>query len=254
MMNIIVCVKGVNSNLVKYTDKRSNSSKVLNPYDVYALKEAYKIKKMLNGTITCISMDNQLVDDVLRQCISMGVDSVYRISDSSFAGSDTVATTLILSTAIKKLGSFDLIICGGKAIDGATSQVGPGLAARLNIPSIMQVYSLVNIDKENIICSVKNQKQVEYIEAKLPVVISYNDFSTNFQARSLLDLRNSYNADIKIFDREYLDLDKDLCGLSGSKTKVISSYVPKINKKTHIISGGIHEEASEILKILYQNY
>lgn len=249
-MNIIVCVKGIPRRLVKGLASDSIQCKILNPYDIYALQQACKIRDLFGGTVKCVSMGDKSIDSALRQCVAIGADLVYRVSDPCFSGSDTVATSLILSAAIISLGKADLIICGGKSIDGNTSQVGPGLSANLSIPSITNVSKVTSISENTIICDRKNNNFIECIQSTLPALITYNDFETKFSPKSLLTLNKSYNALINVINRNDLDLAEEVCGLAGSKTEVISTYIPNVSKCTQIIDGTINDKSREIVKLL----
>ncbi|MBQ8975204.1 MAG: electron transfer flavoprotein subunit beta/FixA family protein, partial [Oscillospiraceae bacterium] len=142
-MNILVCAKQVPDTTVikidpvKHTLIRTGVPSILNTFDTYALETALRIKEKQGGTVTVISMGPEQAKAILRESLSVGADEVYLISDRAFGGSDTLATSLILSTAIELLEKrngkkFDLVLCGKQAIDGDTGQVGPEIAQHLD--------------------------------------------------------------------------------------------------------------------------
>ena len=111
-----------------------------------------RIRDEKGGSVIALSMGIPSVAGMLKQVIAMGVDAGILLTDKAFAGSDTLATSYILSKAIKKIGNFDIIICGKQTIDGDTAQVGPGLAEKLGIPHITNVVEMKEIEKNYIIC------------------------------------------------------------------------------------------------------
>lgn len=177
-MNIIVCVKQVpGTNEVKM-DKVTNTiiregvEAIINPFDLYAVEEALKIKDKFSGMITAISMGIPKVVDTLREVLELGVDSGVLLSDRAFAGADSLATAYTLSKGICKIGKYDLIICGKQATDGDTAQVGPSLAEKLGIPHTTNVSNIQAINEDFIICNRSTDEGYEVIKIFLPAVIT----------------------------------------------------------------------------------
>ena len=136
-MKVLVCAKQVpNTNEVKIdpvkgTLIRDGVESILNPDDANALEEALKLKdKFENVTVTVISMGPQQAEDMLRECLAMGADEAVLVSGREFGGSDTWATSNAISSALRKVGDFDLIFAGRQAIDGDTAQVGPQISEK----------------------------------------------------------------------------------------------------------------------------
>ncbi len=139
-MRFIVCIKQVpNTTEIKIdpvtnTLVREGVESILNPFDQYAVEEAVRLKEAHGGSVVAISMGPPQVESTLREAVSLGVDEIILLSDRKFAGADTWATSYTLAAAIKRLGEYNLILTGQQAIDGDTAQVGPGIAAHLDIP------------------------------------------------------------------------------------------------------------------------
>jgi electron transfer flavoprotein beta subunit len=138
-MHIVVCIKQVpDTQDIKWTEKgtmiREGVESIMNPFDEYALESALKLKDIYPDTkITVVSMGPPQANDIIRTAIAKGADAGLLVSDRKFSGSDTQATSVTLSSAIKKmLPDFDLIVCGQFAIDGDTAQTGPSMAQHLN--------------------------------------------------------------------------------------------------------------------------
>jgi len=133
-MNILVCIKQVPDTTeikidpVTNTLIRAGVPSIVNPFDAYALEIAARIKDVTPGTkITLLSMGPDQAKAALKECLAVGGDKAYLVSDRAFGGADTLATSYTLKTAIEKLeeteGRFDIIFCGKQAIDGDTAQV-----------------------------------------------------------------------------------------------------------------------------------
>ena len=118
------------------TLNRSLLPAIFNPEDLNALEMALKVKDMYGGSVRVLTMGPPSAIEVLRESLYMGADESILLTDKSFAGSDTQATSLILKTAIEKMGDYDFIFCGRQAIDGDTAQVGPQVAEKLKIPQV----------------------------------------------------------------------------------------------------------------------
>src|SRR6056297_3682457 len=165
-MNIVVCIKQVPDTTDVKIDKETNTlirkgvESIINPYDMHAIEEGLRLKEQFEGKVTVISMGPPQVKDALKEAISLGVDEVILLSDKTFAGADTLATSYTLARAIAKLDDIDLILCGKQAIDGDTAQVGPGIAEHLQIPHATYVKEIINTDQQKI--TVKKKIEIGY--------------------------------------------------------------------------------------------
>ncbi len=148
MVRIIVPIKQVPDmtqvkfDIVKCTVNRSSATAEINPFDLNALEAAVKLKEKLGGEVTVISMGPPSAENSLRDAMARGADRAVLLTDLAFSGSDTLATSYTLVSAVRKLGNYDLIICGEKTVDGDTGQVGPEMAEHLGIPHVSYVSRL----------------------------------------------------------------------------------------------------------------
>ncbi|NLT50798.1 MAG: electron transfer flavoprotein subunit beta/FixA family protein [Ignavibacteria bacterium] len=232
------------------TVNRAKLPAIFNYEDQVALEFALQIKEKHGGKVTVVTMGPARASDMLRECLYMGADEAYLISDRKFAGSDTLATSYVLSEAIKKIGDYDFIFAGRQAIDGDTAQVGPQTAEKLKIPQITYAEEIVDIKKDKIRIKKKIDGGFEVLESKLPVLITVLKDAVNPRpfsakrvmaykgAKSLMDLEkmvedNSLlyidklleeykdkNLFINTLTMDDLQLDAERCGTSGSPTKV----------------------------------
>jgi len=258
MFNSIVLVKQVPdtaniSGKVMKDDGTVNRAKlpaIFNFEDKVALEFALRIKEKYGGKVTAISMGPPRASDTLRECLFMGADEVYLITDRKFAGADTLATSYVLSETIKKIGNYDFIFAGRQAIDGDTAQVGPQTAEKLGVPQITYTEELMDITKNRITVKRKIDGGYEIVESSIPVLLTVLKESVDPRpfsakrvmafkgAKSLMDLEkmteensllyidklvNEYEERgllIKTITTDDLNVDPDRCGIKGSPTKV----------------------------------
>ncbi len=251
-MRIIVCVKQVPDPEQAKMDKekgtvvREGVPLIVNPFDLYAVEEALRIKERLGDVeVVAISMGPPQAEEALREVIAMGVDTAYLISDRAFAGADTLATSYTLSRAIEWIGDYDLIICGKQAIDGDTAQVGPGIAAHLDLPQITYVRKIEEI-KEGYIRAERMVEDGYYVvEAPLPCVITVVKEINEPRLPTLKGKLRAKKAEIPVLTPDRINADPDKIGVSGSPTEVIEIYSPEIKKEGRIYQAEEIEKAVE---------
>lgn len=251
---------------------------IFNPEDLNALEQALQIKdKYPESKITILTMGPGRAAEVIREGLFRGADDGVLLTDRAFAGADTLATSYALSMAVKKIDDFDIILSGRQAIDGDTAQVGPQVAEKLGIPQITYAENIESIIDNKVRVKRRLQNGVETVEASLPVVITVNGSAQPCRPRNAKLLQKYKHAKtvterqvehidyIDIYDeRPYLNLvewgvadveaDVELCGLSGSPTKVKKienvSFQAKENK--HLGDGD--DEINELMKELIENH
>ena len=250
-MDIVVLVKPVPYKSIVDNDGnvvRNKIKNIINKDDKCAIEEALKIKEKLGGKVTSVSMTIKGNVKVLKDVLSYGVDDAILLSDSLFAGSDTNATAYILSQAIKKIKS-DLIICGKVSSDSATSQVGIGVAAKLNIPFLYNVNEIIDINEKMVKCRIVNGNKYEIIESKLPCVVIVNDTINIPRIPTINNRLLAEKKEIITWDATNMDIDTNKCGFNGSVTSVVKTTPLITNKETKIIEGTIEEKVNKLLNI-----
>lgn len=256
-MNIIVCVKQVPDtekieiNPTTNTLKREGVASILNPYDGYALEAAAKIKdESSNTNIFVVSMGPPQAEAMLRECLAMAADKAFLVTDRLFGGSDTYATSYILSKAIQQIQLdegivFDAIFCGKQAIDGDTAQVGPELAEQMNYPQITSCLEVIEKNEEFQVL----QEQMDCrkrMGVSSPCVLTFTkpDKDPRYPTfKRRLEARKAKIRHISIEDIE--DMDRQKIGVKGSPTKVRRCYAISKSKKTQIIECNQLEEMAE---------
>ncbi|UCD37513.1 MAG: electron transfer flavoprotein subunit beta/FixA family protein [Fidelibacterota bacterium] len=247
------------------TVNRGKLPAIFNPEDKVALELALQLRDRFGGKVSVVTMGPPKASDLLRECLYMGADKAYLISDRKFAGADTLATSYVLSEAIRKIGDYDLIFAGRQAIDGDTAQVGPQTAEKLGIPQITYAEEIIDLKDNRLVAKRRIDGGHEILESTLPVLITvikdaaaprpfkakrvmaYKnartllDLEKMAEANSLLyveDLKQEYeskNLYIPTYTIDDLDVDPSRCGLAGSPTKVHKvEYV--------VLAGSEHEK------------
>jgi electron transfer flavoprotein beta subunit len=145
---------------------------IFNPEDLNALEMALDIKERTGGTVTVITMGPPKAANILRDCLFRGADKVILLTDRKFAGADTLATSYVLQCAVRKLGQFDLVLCGRQAIDGDTAQVGPQTAEKLGIPQITYAETIIEITSTHITAERALDSGSEIVRCTLPVLLT----------------------------------------------------------------------------------
>ena len=251
-MNIIVCIKQVPAttevkmNTETNTIIREGVESIINPFDMYAIEEGLRIKEKKGGKVTVLSMGIPSVAELMREAISLGVDDAVLLSDRSFAGADTLATSYTLSKGIKKIGNYDLIICGKQATDGDTAQVGPSLAEKLGIPHTTYVRKIEEIEDNYIRCQRLTDDGYEVIEMPLPALITVVKEINEPRLPSLKNMMRAKKAIITVWNSDDINADKNLCGLKGSPTQVIKTFTPIHNIKSEFLEGTPEEQAKKL--------
>ena len=232
-MKILVCIKQVpESNKVEVDPvtgvlKRDGAASKMNPYDLYALETAFRIREEVGGSVHVISMGPPQARAVLREALAMGADEAYLVTDRAFGGSDTYATSYILSQAIKKLGAYDVILGGKQAIDGDTGQTAPSIAEHLGATRLTSVLSL-KVEGDKVIAERQVEEGVEVIETKFPVLCTATKESNKPRYATVKGVMRSFNTEIgQITLADLPDADTTKMGLKGSPTKVKATFTPK---------------------------
>ncbi|SFL48035.1 electron transfer flavoprotein subunit beta/FixA family protein [Pelosinus propionicus] len=249
-MDILVCVKQVPDTAeikidpVTNTLIRAGVPSIVNPFDKNALEAAVQLKEAHGGSVTVISMGPDQAKAALKECLSVGADKAVLISDRLFGGSDTLATSYILATAIKKLGKFDLVLCGKQAIDGDTGQVGPEIAEHLGIAQLTFI-AKIEVSGEKITVQREHDEGYEVIEAKLPVVCTVIKSINEPRYANIKSKMAANKAVIEVITAADLpEIDLTKIGLKGSPTKVKKTFTPPRKESGIRIQEGTGRESA----------
>jgi electron transfer flavoprotein beta subunit len=252
-MKIVVCVKQVPDTInVRINEKtgtmeREGVPTMVNPYDLYAVEEALKVKGQHGGEVMVLSMGPPQVQDALREVISMGVDDARLLCDREFAGADTLATSYTLARGLARIGEYDLIFCGKQAIDGDTAQVGPELAEHLNLPFIGFVRKIREVRPGFICVERMTDDGGEVVESSLPAVVSVVKEINEPRLPSLRGKMKAKSFEAVTWSAADLEVDRERIGLKGSPTWVVRSFTPEPRGGGEILAGGDSAEIASKL-------
>jgi electron transfer flavoprotein beta subunit len=255
-MDIIVCIKQVPETTDVKIDPQTNTliregiSSVINPFDAYAIEEGVKLKEKFGGKVTILTMGPPQAQEALREAISVGADEGLLLSDRAFAGSDTLATSYTIARAIKKIGNFDIILCGKQASDGDTAQVGPGISTHLNIPQVTYVKKIEGINENVARVERMIEEGFEVIEVPLPCLMTVVKEINEPRLPSLKGKMKAKKAEITTWTAKDLDTDSSKIGLTGSPTKVIKIFTPPPRKGGEILRGETDKVVDELVELL----
>lgn len=249
-MHSVVCIKQVPDSAqirvhpVTNTIMRQGVPAIINPYDLFALEEALRLKDQFGGTVTVICMGPPMAEAALRKCLSFGADDAILVSDRAFAGSDTLATSYALTATLRKIMEtrpVDLIFTGKQTIDGDTAQVGPGIAKRLDCQLLTYVSRIVDldVDKREIQVERRAEGGVQLLRTATPCLITMLEGTNEMRFGELDDLFRAARYDLKVWDRAAAGIDAvEMIGLKGSPTVVSKVFAPKPrSKRAEMIEG-----------------
>lgn len=256
-MNILVLIKQVPDTTdvkidpVTNTLKREGVQSVINPFDMYAIEEALRVReRMGKGEVVVVTMGPPQAMEALREAISMGCDRAVLLSDRKFAGSDTWVTSYTLSQAIKKVGDFKLIFCGKQASDGDTAQVGPGVSTHLDIPQVTYVKKIDKITDDNAVVFRMTEEGYDVIDVPLPAVITVVKEINEPRLPSLKGKMKSKKAEIPVWTADHISCDCSKIGLDGSPTRVVKIFTPPQREGGRVLNGEPEEAAKELVGLL----
>jgi electron transfer flavoprotein beta subunit len=254
-MDIIVCIKQViigdqvRINPRTHSVVRSAESSRINPYDLHALEMAMQLKKNHPGTVTVLTMGPGISEEVLWEALAMGADRAILLCDQRFAASDTLATSYVLGMAIRKIGRFDLILCGMRTADSDTSQVGPQLAEELGIA---QVAAVEEVERHQDLFRVERRSDGfnETLEVASPALFTISP-AVPVRVTSLVEIQDAFARQaIECWDLEALNADPAKVGSAGSCTWVEALIPAPHEKHCEFIEGEVRQQAKSLLSKL----
>lgn len=238
-MHIVVCIKQVPDSAqirvhpVTNTIMRQGVPAIVNPYDLFALEEALRLKDRHGGRVTVITMGPPQAEAALRKCISFGADEAILVTDRAFAGADTLATSCALATAIDQIAkdqTVDIVFTGKQTIDGDTAQVGPGIAKRLDLQLLTYVSKVEEVDLSRREIKVQRRAEggVQVLQTKLPCLITMLEGSNEMRFASMDNMFRAARHQLKVWDRVAAGIeDVSKIGLKGSPTIVSKVFAPQ---------------------------
>jgi len=255
-MHIVVLIKQVPDTSEVKINRETNTlirdgvPSIVNPFDMYAIEEALRLRENHGGKVTAITMGPPQAAEALKEAIALGVDDVVLLSDRIFAGADTWATSYTLSQGIKKLGNFDLVIAGKQAIDGDTAQVGPETADMLGIPFVAYIRKIERIDGKKMVAERLMDEGHDVVETSLPALITVVKEINQPRVPSLKGKMRAKNLKVTTWNAKDINADENKCGLKGSPTKVVRIFPPAPRGQREILTGNMEDQITMVVRKL----
>jgi len=230
LVNVIVLIKDIVDLTEIKVDPRTQRPilaglpRKISDVDKRAVEAAVQLKEKHGGKVAVLSLGDDKTRTALREALAMGCDEAYLLKDPAFEGSDTLATSRILAAAIRKIGEYDLILCGEMTLDSLSAQVGPRVAELLGLPQLTYVRSL-DLKEGRVVAERDLEEEDEVVEAPMPAP----------------------RKKIEEWDREALGLSEGEVGSAGSAVEILEVRAPKMERKRVIIKAETPEEAAERL-------
>ncbi|MHC1579668.1 MAG: electron transfer flavoprotein subunit beta/FixA family protein [Candidatus Alkanophagales archaeon] len=260
-MRLVVCVKQVPDpkhfheiTLDEETKRirREGIPAVVNPPDENAIEEALRLRERYGGTVVAVSMGPPQAASALRKALAMGADGAVLLSDEAFAGADALATALTLAKGIKKLGGFDLVLCGAESADGGTSQVPPTLAEFLGVPHAVFVREIEHLDVRRREMVVRRELEGGYmrVRLKMPAVISVTSEINTPRLPPAVRIMEAARKEVEVWNAETLGIKREEVGLRGSPTRVLEVFKPEVKRRRVVLKGDAEEVVRKAIELL----
>jgi electron transfer flavoprotein beta subunit len=265
LMHIVCCIKQVPDTTqvkidpVTNTLVRAGVESICNPYDLVAAEAAVKLIEKYGGKVSIITMGPPQADTALRDCLALGAQEAFLLSDRAFAGADTLATSYTLASAINKLSTEDpvqIVFCGKQAIDGDTAQTGPGIATRLEYTQLTYVSEIREVDLQKKTITVRREIEgaSQIVEADLPVLLTVELELGAPRYPSLPNLVKAIRQEVPVWGANEIGASTELLGLKGSPTSVRTIFAPPPRKGGPVFdsSEGLDKAVNNFLDTIFQ--
>jgi electron transfer flavoprotein beta subunit len=233
--------------------KRDGIDSKMNPYDLYALETELRLKEQKGGTIKVITMGPPQASEVIREAYMLGADEGAIVTDRKFAGADVLATSYTISQGVRKMGNFDIILCGKQTTDGDTAQVGPEMAEYLEIPHIANVLSILEVKENSIVVEMDMPNTLEVAEVKFPCLLTvekdiYQPRLPSYRKK----IETKEKPIITITMNDFEDKNEKKYGLNGSPTQVERIFPPAVNADKEMWTGSGEDLTEKVISKLKQ--
>ncbi len=252
-MKIVVCIKQVPGTSQVEIDeetgvlKRDGAATKINPYDLYAMECALRLKERYGGTVTAVTMGPPQAETMMKEAYMMGVDDSYIFTDRTFAGADVLATSYTLAQGITSICDFDLIVCGRQTTDGDTAQVGPAMAEYLKIPYAAWVGEIGEMDGAYLTVGQDfvNVKQLARMKMPCLITVEKDIYTPRLPSYRLKAASSARSVHLVTF-ADFKDQDENHYGLKGSATSVERIFPPETQDGQLYPEGTSAEIAAEL--------
>jgi len=253
-VNIVVCLKQISDlQQIRIKDRKpllEGAPLIFGDMDKSALEEAVRIKEKGEGTkVTALALGGAKLKDGAKEALAIGADEAVLLTDPLFAGSDAMGKARALAEAIRKIGEYDLILCGEGSTDNYSGQVGPRLAEILDLPQITYVRELEI--KDHTLHAVRNMEEsFEVVETELPALVTVADEINQPRLASLRDILKAGRKPVQEWTAADLGLSEDEVGVKGSAIEMISNLAPEQERKQVAFQGELDEVVVNLVNAL----
>lgn len=256
-MNIIVCAKEIADPEAPAEDFRLDKDrlvaspkvlKVLNPFDEQAVEAALRIKDNVGARVTALSLGKGLDRVVTKKAVFMGADELILLEDDAFAGGDSWSTACALAAAIKKIGTYDLILCGRQAADWNAGQTGAGIAQLLDLPCVTVARKIDVTDGKAKIERV-TANGYETVEVALPVVITVSNEIGQARYPKIQNIRIANKVQPLVWKPADIGMEPSEVGSKGRRLTLQKLFQPVVEGTCEIMTGETTEEMAENLAL-----
>ena len=255
-MNIVVCMKPVPDprrwgtltlDARTMLLRREEVPAVINPLDRNAIEQAVAMRA--GGTVTVLSMAPPDAEEQLAEALAMGCDRAILLSDSAFAGADSLATARALAAAVRRVGDVDLVFCGAYSLDGSTSQVGPQVAELLGVPDLTHVTAL-GLDGGTLRARSATEGGETLYECDLPAVVTFDKEVNVPRLPSMTGIMRAASAGVTRWTAADVGLAPAEAGLAGSPTQMQNTFTPAAARKGEMLEGSPARMAAALVEKL----
>lgn len=259
-MKIVVCIKQVPGTSQVEIDpvtgvlKRDGAAAKINPYDLYALETALRLREACGGTVTAVTMGPPQAETMMKEAFMMGVDEAYVFTDRTFAGADVLATSYTLAEGIRSIcPDFDLIVCGKQTTDGDTAQVGPSMATWLDIPCAAWVSEISEMGEESVTVGQDFVNVRQQAKIKLPCLLTVEKdiYTPRLPSYRLKEAAKDKQVGMITF-AQFKDQDASHYGLKGSATSVERIFPPETHSGQEYLEGTADEISAQLADLFRQ--
>jgi electron transfer flavoprotein beta subunit len=259
MLNIVVCVKAVPDPKEACNIKIDPATKtlmrcdvpfVVNPLDKNAMEAALQLKQQAAANISVLSMGPPDAGNIVKECLALGADQGYLLSDPAFGGADAYATAFTLAKGIEKIGNFDVVLCGMASSDGSTEWVGPEIATFLNVPVVTMVKEIVESEGEWWKVKACLENGFRLMRVKLPAVFTVTRDLNIPRTLSFSGIIKARKKEITEWGFNELGVPAEALGVKGSPTVVSNLSTTESKREVQMISGTREEKAEQLIQKL----
>lgn len=257
MVNAVVCIKRTLDVAQLKVDPATRAPVTgevpyrISDFDENALEEGIRFKEKHGGRVVAVTAGVPEARDIMRKALAMGADEAHVAGDAAFANSDSLATARILGALIRKLGPFDIVVCGEGSVDEYNAQVGPRLGEELGVPCLTHVVR-AGITDGKMVAERNLEEYVEVVESPLPVVLTVVSEINQARLPTLLQIMGASKKPLKVWSAVELGLSLDRVGEKGSGIRTLSILAPVAERRRIRIEGEPSEAAPELAKRLVE--